>query len=90
MSKSVNDLHELLDKLYGLKARAVVNNQAAARRKLKQQIVDGANVLFSSTNHYLPEIPSASGGQVAEEKLAELKQIQRKAEELREWALHNL
>lgn len=90
MGKSVNELYELCDGLYAIKARAAVDKRVAARRKLKKKIVEGANDLLTSSNGLILETPSGSSAPVVEEELVEWKKIRRKAEELRAWALCNL
>lgn len=90
MGKSVNELYELFDRLYDIKARAAVEKGVAARKKLKRQIVNGVNDFLPAVSDSSPGSSSENGGRVSGENLAELKKIERKAEELREWALRNL
>ncbi|MBA3711768.1 MAG: hypothetical protein H0W76_04865 [Pyrinomonadaceae bacterium] len=90
MGKSVNELHHLFDGLSDLKARAATSKEVTTRRKLKNKIVNGANEFLSLTMDFSPDAPPGSSQQVVEQKLAERRKIQRKAVELREWALHNL
>ena len=90
MAKSVNELYELCDVLYDLRARAVIDKRVATRKKLKIRIIDGADDLLSLTSGLTLESPSGSSGQGVAERSAEWRKIRSKAAELREWALRNL
>ncbi|MDQ3256243.1 MAG: hypothetical protein M3R15_20505 [Acidobacteriota bacterium] len=90
IGKTVNDLHHLFDGLSGLKARAATSKQVTTRKMLKNRIVNGVNDVLSSTDGFAFGTSPGSAEPVADEKLAECRKIQRKAVELRDWALRNL
>ena len=74
--QSLNELHELLDRLYDLKAKATSSKTGAVRRKQLKALADGVGDILSATAEVQPTKPSED---------AQRAKIRKKAQELRHW-----
>ncbi len=90
MPKPLQEVLDLLDELYDWKRQAGADPQGAGRR-LRQQIIDRANDLSSSTGDFMPMSPPAdSSREVQAQHARERKRIKDEASEVRHWAINNL
>jgi hypothetical protein len=89
MPKTLQEVQGLLDELYDLQGQAEADPQGAGRR-LRQQIINRANDLSSSTGDFAPMAPAHSSREVVEQYVYERKQIKDEASEVRHWAINNL
>ena len=89
MTKSLQEVYGLLDELRDWCAEALDDPQGAGRQ-LRQQIINRASDLCSSTGEFWPSPPAALDRQGLERHNAEARRIKTEAEDMRYWALHNL
>ncbi len=89
MGKPLGEVQDLLDELYDWKEQAAAD-PASTGRELKQQIINRANDLASSSGDFAPVAPEDSDREVVEHYISERHRIKAEAENIRRWALHNL
>jgi hypothetical protein len=89
MPKTLQEVQDLLDELYDWQGQAEADPQGAGRR-LRQQIINRANDLSSSTGDFAPMAPADSSREVAAQHRDERKRIKGEASEVRRWAINNL
>lgn len=88
MPKTLQEVLGLLDELRALYAKAHDDPQGAGA-ELRQQIIERAGDLSSSTGQLWPPTP-AGGGAAAERHRAVVTRVKAEAEDIRGWAVHNL
>jgi hypothetical protein len=89
MGKPLGEVQDLLDELNDWKDQAAAD-PAAAGRGLRQQIIDRATDLASSSGDLAPVAPEDSERDVIEHYISEGRRVKAEAEDIRLWALHNL
>ncbi len=89
MGKPLGEVQDLLDELNDWKDKAAVDLSGAGRG-LRQQIIDRANDLTSSSGDFAPVAPEDSDREVIEHYISERERIKAEAKDLQRWAIHKL